>query len=350
MAGRENSYVTQAPPAPERRAAHDIDGDGRIRVRLFDADRKDRVLTLKEALAAKASARQLLWIDVRGEVDPAERRALAERFQLDAATEHALGEVGTKPMIQLHDKHFHLRVAAEPEPSRRHGASWLDIVAGPNVVISQHDRDLDFLDAINERIAADATIGELDSSEFVASVLDAIVTTYHAAIDGIEDELDEIDSRALAGRHTDEQVDQLVTIRRRIARLRHLLAAHRELFGALGRRDFGRGIESADPDVFRPVAGRFEGAILSLESTRDVVLGSFDILMTRAAQRTNDIVRILTLVTVMAVPATVTAGFLGMNVIVPVSKDDPFSFWMIVAVIVVFEIAILGIARWRRWI
>ena len=160
----------------------------------------------------------------------------------------------------------------------------------------------------------------------------------------------EIDSKALAGRHTDEEFAELVTIRRRIARLRRLLAAHRELFGALGRPDFGRGIESADPEVFLPVARSFEGAIVSLESTRDVVLGSFDVLMTRAAQRTNDVVRTLTLVTVMAVPATITAGFLGMNVIVPVSKDDPGSFWVIVAMVLILEAAILAIAGWRRWI
>jgi magnesium transporter len=321
-----------------------------VRIRLFDADRTDRTLSLEEALEAKPSARQLLWIDVAGEAAPAEWRALADRFELDAETARALGETGTQPRIQLHDKHFHLRVAAEPDPSRRQGASWLDLVAGPNVVISQHHDELGFLGGINDQIAADATIGDLDSAEFVASVLDSIVTTYHAAIDGLEDELDEIDSRALAGRHTDEQFGRLVTIRRRIARLRRLLAAHRELFSVLGRRDFGRGIESADPEVFLPVAARFEGAILSLESTRDVVLGSFDVLMTRAAQRTNDIMRTLTLVTVMAVPATITAGFLGMNVIVPVSKDDPGSFWLIVVLVLVLEAAILAIARWRRWI
>jgi Mg2+ and Co2+ transporter CorA len=102
--------------------------------------------------------------------------------------------------------------------------------------------------------------------------------------------------------------------------------------------------------VFGAVTSRFEGAILSLESTRDVVLGSFDILMTRTAQRTNDVMRVLTVATVMALPATITAGFLGMNVIVPVPNDDPAAFWLIVGVVVVFEIVVAAIARWRHWI
>ena len=56
-----------------------------MRIRLFDADRTDRELTLEEALAAKVSARQLLWVDLVGEADREELRTLARRFDLDVA-------------------------------------------------------------------------------------------------------------------------------------------------------------------------------------------------------------------------------------------------------------------------
>ena len=323
---------------------------GAARIRLFDADRTDRELTLEEALAAKVSARQLLWVDLAGDTESEDVRSLVARFDLDVSTARALATPGGRPKVELHGQHFHLRVAAEPDPKHPGDLDWLDIVAAPNVVITSHSGPLDFLAVTNDRIAADASIGQLDSAEFVASLLDAIVTTYHTAIDGLEDELDEIDARALARPGTGELFAQLVAIRRRIGRLRRLLAAHRELFAALGRPDFGRGVASADPDVFLSVAARFEGAIQSLEATREVVLGSFDILMTRTAQRTNDVMRVLTLATVMALPASITAGFLGMNVIVPVSNNDPVSFWLILGVVLAFEVMVVAFARWRRWL
>jgi Mg2+ and Co2+ transporter CorA len=80
------------------------------------------------------------------------------------------------------------------------------------------------------------------------------------------------------------------------------------------------------------------------------VVSSFDVLMTRTAQRTNEVMRALTLVTVLGLPATITAGFLGMNVIVPVPKDDPSSFWLIAGVVVLFEIVLVVLARLKRWI
>ena len=326
------------------------DPEAGLLIRLFDADRTDKILTFDDALAAKASPRQLLWIDIEGEINSEQRRALVDRFDFDKETDRALAEPPERPDVQLHGKHFHLRVAAEPDAKHPQRVSWLDIVAGPNVVISRHAQSLELVAAMDGRIAADATIGELDSPEFVASMLDAVVTSFHAAIDRIEDELDEFDAKALARPRAEEMFAELVGIRRRVGRLRRLLAAHRELFGSVGARDFGRGISSADSEVFLPVARRFEGALVSVESTRAAVVGSFDIVMTRTAQRTTNVMQTLTLATVMALPATVTAGLLGMNVIVPANKDDPVAFWLILGLIGVFEVVVLGLARFRRWI
>lgn len=332
------------------RRVTDDDASQGVRARLFDADRTDRALGFEDALKTKVSGRQLLWVDLAGETDPDKSRALAEHFDLDVTTERALEEGGDRPEIQLHGQHFHLRVAAQPDPNNLGDVPWLDIVAAPNVVISSHARPLDFVAAMNKRIAADATIGKLDSAEFVAALLEAVITSYHAAIDRLEDELDDLDSKALQGRQPKDLFGRLVDVRRRIGRLRRLLAAHRELFGALGGRDFGRGISSADPDVFAQIADRFSAVLVSLEATRDAAVASFDILMTRTAQRTNDVVRVLTVATVMALPASLTAGFLGMNVLVPFPNDDAASFWLILGGVVVVELAIFLVARVRGWI
>jgi len=72
--------------------------------------------------------------------------------------------------------------------------------------------------------------------------------------------------------------------------------------------------------------------------------------MTRTAQRTNDVMRVLTLGTFLFLPATVTAGFLGMNVIVPVADDDPMSFWLILGAVLVFEAVAIFVAKVRGWI
>ena len=46
--------------------------DDRVRVRQFNADRHDQSLGLDDALAAKPTERQLVWIDIADEIDPAQ--------------------------------------------------------------------------------------------------------------------------------------------------------------------------------------------------------------------------------------------------------------------------------------
>lgn len=337
-------------------ATRNVDRDApakqeRLRARVFDADRTDRLLEFEEALKAKLGPRQLLWIDIAGDLEREQLDALAERFELESDTKRALAANRRGPSLELHGRHFHLRIAAEPDPQRPEDPAWLDLVAGPDLVISRHATPLRFLEALNERIKADATIGTLDSAEFVASVLDGVITTYHAALDGIEDELDAHDTRTLARKQPNgEAIGRLVTIRRRVARLRRLLAAHREVFDSLSQPGFLRGVSPSNPEAFVTVSSRFDAALAAAESSRDLVVSSFDVLMTRTAQRTNDVVRALTLFTVLGLPATITAGFLGMNLVVPVSKDDPMSFWLIVGFVVLLEGVLLGVARLKRWV
>jgi len=78
-----------------------------VRARVFDADRTDRLLPFDDALKARISARQLLWIDIVGELTPEQRGALAERFELESDTEGALGAQRSGPSLELHGQHFH---------------------------------------------------------------------------------------------------------------------------------------------------------------------------------------------------------------------------------------------------
>jgi Mg2+ and Co2+ transporter CorA len=60
--------------------------------------------------------------------------------------------------------------------------------------------------------------------------------------------------------------------------------------------------------------------------------------------------KVLALATVLLLPGSLVAGLLGMNVAVPLPKDDPLSFWLVLAGVGLFALLILGIARARRWL
>jgi Mg2+ and Co2+ transporter CorA len=325
--------------------------DGRVRVRQFDADRRDQSLDLDDALKKRPTERQLLWIDIADEIDPEHVRRMADAFELDRSTVRALLVPGDVPHLEVHGSYLHVRVAVEPNDRDPDSTPWLDVVGGRNVVVTSHRKPIKFLDDLDDRIQADTSFGLLDASTFMASVLSAAVTSYFAAVDAIEDDVDLLDAKSLRddGRH--QLLDDLVVVRRRIARLRRVLTDHRQLFASLGGAELEKLTDNPDSAAaFKAVSERFEAAIGAVEDSRDVLIGSFEVYMTRTAQRTNDVMKVLALATVVLLPGSLVAGLLGMNMIIPIPDDDPRMWWIVVGAVVAFAIAILLIARRRRWL
>jgi len=323
----------------------------RFRARRFDSDRQDEMVSFDEALTQAPSDRQLLWLDLGGPLEKDEIDRLAASFKLDPVTCLALAEPLDEPHLSVHGQYLHVALAVEPDDADPRATPWLCVIAARNVVITHHLEQVGFLDDIDDRLKVDTSLGHLDSDAFLVTLLDTTVTSYFRAVDAIEDDVDRLDARSLRDNGRDELLEELVAVRRRISALRRLLAEHRSLYAALptvALRDADA--DSLNRDGFTAVAGRFSQAMGAVEASRDVVLGSFDIYMTRTAHRTNEVMKVLTLATVLLLPGSLIAALLGMNVIVPLDPDSPYSFWLVVAGVLVLALVIVGTALRRRWL
>lgn len=324
--------------------------DSRVRARLFDADKPDERLDPDQAFATRPADNQLLWIDLAGEVDRDLARQLAPVLDLQPRTLRNLARPTDVPYVALHRDYLHVRIAVHPSDSDDSATAWLDVIAGRNTVITAHARPVPFLDDVDARIERDAPAGSLSDAAFFTVIVDAAIASYHAAVDTIEEDVDRLDTLSL-GAAPPAALGELVRCRRRIARLRRLLADHRSVFTTLGSPELGSVIEDAtETALVAGLAGRFDGALSAVEESRDALLGSFDVYMSRTAQRTNEVMKVLTLATVLLLPGSMIAGLLGMNVLVPLNKDDPASFWIVVATIALLAVAIVAVARARRWL
>ena len=65
--------------------------------------------------------------------------------------------------------------------------------------------------------------------------------------------------------------------------------------------------------------------------------------------RTNEIMKVLTLASVILLPGALLAGVMGMNFEIGLF-DTPSVFWVVVAVIVAVAPLVLAIAKRRQWI
>lgn len=191
------------------------------------------------------------------------------------------------------------------------GPTVLQVLVGDAWVITRHAEPMPFLDEHRESIRDERPIGQLSPVEFLVSVLDWHVDSFFRAAEELEAEVDKLDDAAL--RTERDLLDRLVSMRRKIARVRHTLSQNREVFAELARADFLPDLEARENEALAGVARRLDRAGEAVAYTREMLIGTFDVHMTRTAQRTNDIMRVLTLASVVLLPSVVLAGIMGMN-------------------------------------
>jgi Mg2+ and Co2+ transporter CorA len=153
------------------------------------------------------------------------------------------------------------------------------------------------------------------------------------------------------GSDTEAQIAELIEIRTRVGRLRRALAPHREVFVALTHPELDLISTERSAERFAKLTEQVDVALASARDAKDAVISSFDVLILRTEHRTNEIVKILTLASILLLPGALIAGVMGMNVNFSAGTfvHSPL-FWSVLAAIVSLAGATLILARARRWI
>lgn len=321
-----------------------------VSARLFDADRTDREVELGPTTVQGVTDHQLLWVDLVGRDNPAKHGELLSWLPFDRSATERMWASPARPGLSVHGAYFLARLLVLRPGAGRDETVVLDLAVAKNVVLTAHREAIDFLVEIDHRITADTSLGEIDSADFATVLMDGLVTSYFEISDEVLARVDELDLDALRSTGRDDLLGEMVALRHRIALIRRALVAHRSVMGAMAGADFG---VATDPDAaprFAAVTERFESAIGAIDDAREALLGTFDISMSRTGQRTNDVMKVLTIVSVLFLPTGVIAGFMGMNTKPPYSNDNPIVFWIVVALILAIAALTLGLLRARRWI
>lgn len=314
-----------------------------ISARLYDAKANDHEVEIEAGMKLPGRD-QLLWIDV--DRDEAQLAKVAQALGISDRLQQ-LAEARLQARLVQAKEFVRISVIGLENKADKPNPVALDLVALTNVVITVHDRDIEGLGEPLEVVRGETQFGELDESAFVAMMLDALLTGYFRAVDGIERRIDEYDTRALLASVDDDLIGDLVGLRRQIGVIRRALSPQREVFYALERP--GLVLGDSESAGWPQIADRFRQAVESVENARELLVGTFDIVISRQGERTNDVMRALTVLSSVLLPAVVIAGLMGMNFKAPIF-DDPNNFYVVLIATALLAVVILLFARFKHWI
>ena len=327
-------------------------GSTGLRVRLYDADGRDREVLIKDRLASEIGDRQLLWIDLDGR-DHEDLRAIATAVNIEPSLVRLLGTAPERADMTSYPEHVHLILQSmEPgAPAARDPRTLarkpIDLVAGRNWVVTVHDGPLRAFERIDASTEGDTRLGALDAAGFMASIADEVLADYLELAEGIEREIDQLDESALRQQGADDVLVSIVALRRRIGAIRRTLAPHRVAFAAFARPEMELYKELGKP--WPGLTEHLDRTLEAIENLRELLLGTFEILMGRQGQSANEVMKVLTILSAVLLPAVVLAGVMGMNFQMDFFNDTN-NFWVAIGAMVASAATILVIARWRHWI
>jgi Mg2+ and Co2+ transporter CorA len=318
-----------------------------LRVTLFDGERANRLEGLAD-IPSRIGASSLLWIDA-GKPSEDEARHIVDALDLD---DDALEVVsGGGRTTRFHDGGDFVAVTLEaPEAATVDSVVEVGCLVGKRWVVTSHAKPIDVLDEFTELAEGSGPTGELDGPSFLATLVAWVLKAYDTAFDHLEEELEVLDEDAMRGRGApDAHIESLVELRRRAGKLRRALSTHRAALLALTHPELEALADEVSAQRFHELLSSYDMTMQTARDTRTSIVSSFDVVIARTGQRTNDVMKILTLASVILLPGSLLAGIMGMNFKAPVFAH-PAMFWVVLAVIALIAVVTLAVARVRSWI
>jgi len=290
----------------------------------------------------------LLWVDVERD-SRAAAEDVAEAFGLDADTRDCLATSKDRAVFHDRGRYIHVTTYA-PDEDEEGELIALECVVGENWVVTAHDQPIPVLEEFSERVSGSGDTGSLDGPAFLAALLEWVLGSYSAAFERIEQRLEEFDVQAMRGTgEAEKDIERLVEMRQEVGNLRRALAAHRTALVSLTHPELEALGDHASGERFASLLRRFESTVQEARDAREAIVGSFDVLIARGGQRTNEIMKVLTLTSVILLPGALIAGVMGMNFKVGLF-DEAVLFWVVLAVIVAIAPITIGLAKRWSWI
>jgi magnesium transporter len=224
----------------------------------------------------------------------------------------------------------------------------LDLFLGPDYLITVTEGSCAAVTAMFEQFKARNGNGSNRSDQLFYRIIDGLVDTYLPILDTFSELIDGLEDKVIE-RPEPELLQRIFSTKRSLIELRRVLTNTRDVAGHLQRTEtelIQRDLWPFLRDVYDHVARNLD----LVEMQRDLLTGSMDIYLSSVANRTNQVMKVLTILGTIALPSLVISGFFGMNTKDLPWTQTPHGTWYPAALMLATTIALLWLLRKLEWL
>jgi magnesium transporter len=254
-----------------------------------------------------------LWIDIQNPEQETIEPLLEERFGFhELATEDSLSANTLPKYDSFKEYDFFIFRTVDVNVSE-HAAQTYKIAAflGRNFLITLHQKQLQSIDTVCNRLKQDKRLLERGPDFLLYSIVDDMVDAHFPLLEQIEEAVDDLQDRIFENAK-EGHLDELLHLKRDINVLRRHTLPQRELLNQISRGDAAF-VQQQHLIYYRDAYDHMYRISETIDVDRDQMTGTMDAYLSVVANRTNEIMKVLTIFSATMLPLTLIAGIYGMN-------------------------------------
>jgi magnesium transporter len=290
-----------------------------------------------------AAPRQLIpglaWFDIDDPASPA-LDELARRYRLHELQIEDCRHRMQRAKVEEHGEYLFIVLKALGASERFHD---VDVFLGSDFLITVHAGERDLMERLRRR-ASESNVQRLDRLLYVLT--DQVVDGYMASLEHLGEEISKVENESL---HRPEPpvLRFIFRLKRKLLEFRRVASGMREVVNTVLRKQGGLIADDIAP-YFRDVYDHLVRMLDLAETYRDLLTGALDVYLSSVANRTNQVMKVLTIYGTIALPLVIITGFFGMNLSLPWGEQHPYGAFYAVGIMLLSVLAVLLYLKRKR--
>jgi magnesium transporter len=296
----------------------------------------------------------LRWVDLRSQ-DVEQLELLRERFDFHPLAIEDCAHEDQRPKVEEYRDHVFLVTqgfacaAAKVEDL---ALQELHTFLSTYYLVTVHLGDIATVDQVWRRLAAEPRQLERGLDFVYYLIADGIVDANFPILDKISEELEDLEDEVLSAPQR-SQLERIFQLKHHLVTMRKVLSPQRDVFGFLSKRGDGR-ITDRTALYLRDVYDHLVRINESIDANRDILGNALEAYQSAVGQRTNEVMKYLTIMSAVFLPLAFIVGFFGQNfdnfpgLRAWVHSDG--LMWVMIGLCVATPAGMLVWFRTKRWI
>jgi magnesium transporter len=308
------------PPGspPATLLPHLVDGKGRkpgVQVIEYDRDHLvERDVTDLAELANHMDNRMVTWINIDGLGDVDALTLLGEKFKLHPLALEDVLNTGQRPKIEhTGDYVFVVAQMVYQDRDRTICGEQVSLFFGKNFLITvQEEGTYDVFDPVRERIRTGRGAIRKGKADYLAyALLDSIIDHYYPVLEAVGADIEELEDELLE-KPSREMMHSLHDYKRSLTQMRRFVWPLRDVVNGMLHEPSGY-VTPPTKVYLRDCYDHTVQLMDLVESYKELTTSLMELYHSSVGLRTNEVMRVLTVITSIFIPLTFIVGVYGMN-------------------------------------